>query len=442
MGDLLRNMLAKRKEGILCGVPSYCTANELVIEAILRQAKRFDDQILIEATANQVNQFGGYTGMKPLDFKEFVYGIADKVDFPRENITLGGDHLGPLTWANENEADAMDKAETLVRLFVRAGYKKIHLDTSMRLADDDRDTMLSDEVIAARGARLYAACEEEYQKLLKQNPLEQCPVYIIGSEVPIPGGAQEAEDSIAVTSPEAVERTLAVYKEQFEKAGLKDAFKNIIGVVVQPGVEFGDDTIFHYNRLNAAKLCETMKKYKGIVLEGHSTDYQSPERLKQMVEDGIAILKVGPALTFALRDGLFALGQIEKVLLPKERQVDFESVLEKVMLENPGNWSRHYHGDEKELAVKRKYSYSDRCRYYFAKQEVQEAIKRLLDNIDSVEVPLGLLHQFMPIQYVKVRDKKLDKNAKALVLDSVNEIVETYNYAVKYHYVIGEVFTA
>lgn len=440
MSDLLRDMIAKRKEGIICGVPSYCTANELVIESVLKQAKRFDDSILIEATANQVNQFGGYTGMKPADYREFVYEIADRIGFPRENVVLGGDHLGPLTWVDEDEASAMDKAEELVRLFVAAGYKKIHLDTSMRLASDPTDEMLSDETIAARGARLYAACEEEYQKLLEKNPEEKRPVYIIGSEVPIPGGAQEEEDSISVTKPAAVEKTLAAYKEQFEKVGMGDAFENIIGIVVQPGVEFGDDTVFHYNRVNAAELTAAMKKYDGVVMEGHSTDYQSPAGLKEMVEDGIAILKVGPALTFALRDGIFALSAIEKVMLPEEKQVKFEDVLEKVMMENPGNWQKHYHGNDKELYIKRKYSFSDRCRYYFALPEIQEAIAKLIENIDSVDIPLGLLHQYMPLQYVKVRDGKLAKEGRALLLDSVNEITETYNYATKYNYVIPEIF--
>ena len=440
MSDLLRDMIAKRKEGIICGVPSYCTANELVIESVLKQAKRFDDSILIEATANQVNQFGGYTGMKPADYREFVYEIADRIGFPRENVVLGGDHLGPLTWVDEDEASAMDKAEELVRLFVAAGYKKIHLDTSMRLASDPTDEMLSDETIAARGARLYAACEEEYQKLLAKNPEEKRPVYIIGSEVPIPGGAQEEEDSISVTKPAAVEKTLAAYKEQFEKVGMGDAFENIIGIVVQPGVEFGDDTVFHYNRVNAAELTAAMKKYDGVVMEGHSTDYQSPAGLKEMVEDGIAILKVGPALTFALRDGIFALSAIEKVMLPEEKQVKFEDVLEKVMMENPGNWQKHYHGNDKELYIKRKYSFSDRCRYYFALPEIQEAIEKLIENIDSVDIPLGLLHQYMPLQYVKVRDGKLAKEGRALLLDSVNEITETYNYATKYNYVIPEIF--
>ena len=440
MSDLLRDMIEKRKEGIICGVPSYCTANELVIESVLKQAKRFDDSILIEATANQVNQFGGYTGMKPADYREFVYEIANRIGFPRENVVLGGDHLGPLTWVDEDEASAMDKAEELVRLFVAAGYKKIHLDTSMRLASDPTDEMLSDETIAARGARLYAACEEEYQKLLAKNPEEKRPVYIIGSEVPIPGGAQEEEDSISVTKPAAVEKTLAAYKEQFEKVGMGDAFENIIGIVVQPGVEFGDDTVFHYNRVNAAELTAAMKKYDGVVMEGHSTDYQSPAGLKEMVEDGIAILKVGPALTFALRDGIFALSAIEKVMLPEEKQVKFEDVLEKVMMENPGNWQKHYHGNDKELYIKRKYSFSDRCRYYFALPEIQEAIAKLIENIDSVDIPLGLLHQYMPLQYVKVRDGKLAKEGRALLLDSVNEITETYNYATKYNYVIPEIF--
>lgn len=440
MGDLLRDMIAKRKEGIHCGVPSYCTANALVIESILRQAKRFDDDVLIEATANQVNQFGGYTGMKPEDFKNFVYEIADSIDFPREKVVLGGDHLGPLTWQNENEAEAMEKSDTLVRMFVAAGFKKIHLDTSMRLADDSRDEMLSDETIARRGARLYAACEEEYQKLLAVNPDEKRPVFIIGSEVPIPGGAQEEEESISVTKPEAVEKTLAAYREEFEKVGMGDAFENIIGIVTQPGVEFGDDTVFHYDRVNAANLVKAMKKYDGVVMEGHSTDYQSPEELKAMVEDGIAILKVGPALTFGLRNGIFALSEIEKYMVAEEKQVKFPEVLEKVMMENPGNWQKHYHGNDAELFIKRKFSFSDRCRYYFALPEIQEAIDKLIANMNEVDIPLGLLHQYMPLQYVKVRDGKLPKEAKALLMDSVNEFVETYNYACKYNYMIAEVF--
>ena len=297
--DALRRMLKNRQNGLkFAGIPSFCTANGLVIEACLKQALRFDDCVLIEATANQVNQYGGYTGMKPADFRDFVYRIADQVGFDRDRIILGGDHLGPLTWQKEPESSAMAKSVELVKLFVSAGFKKIHLDTSMRVTDDSREEPLTDETIARRGAILYKACEEAYQELLAKNPREERPAFIIGSEVPIPGGAQEAEDSISVTKPEAVEHTLQAYREQFEKQGIHDAFHNIIGIVVQPGVEFGDEDIFHYNRENALKLTTYMKTHPEIVLEGHSTDYQSPEGLRWMVEDGIAILKVGPASHF------------------------------------------------------------------------------------------------------------------------------------------------
>ena len=439
--DALRAMLEKRKSGMkYAGIPSFCTANDLVIEACLKQALRFDDYVLVEATANQVNQFGGYTGMRPADYRDFVYKIADGVGFPRERIILGGDHLGPLTWQNEPEESAMEKSIELVKLFVLAGFKKIHLDTSMRVADDPTDVMLSDETIARRGAILYEACEEAFQELRKLNPNEVRPAFIIGSEVPIPGGAQEAEDSISVTKPEAVEKTLAVYKEQFEKRGLKNAFDNIIGIVVQPGVEFGDADVFHYDRTNAAQLTGAMKKYDNVVLEGHSTDYQSPEELRQMVEDGIAILKVGPALTFSLREGLFALSMMEKILVPTSKQARFMDVMEETMLKNPGNWQKHYHGTEAELFIKRQYSFSDRCRYYFAQPEIQEAIAKLFDNLSNVDIPLSMLRQYMPQQYIKVRDGVLPMDPKALAEDCVVHLVEDYNYATKLNYMIADAF--
>ena len=159
MQNPIREMVTKRQLGIHCGVPSFCCANKLVIEAVLEQAKRFDDTVLIEATSNQVNQYGGYTNMRPKDFRNFVYQIADKIEFSREKIVLGGDHLGPLPWVDLPAAEAMEKAKELVALTVASGYTKIHLDTSMKLGDDPIDEPLSDEIIAERGAVLYQACE-------------------------------------------------------------------------------------------------------------------------------------------------------------------------------------------------------------------------------------------------------------------------------------------
>ena len=98
-----KNPLSKIKSG----VPSYCTANEIVIEALFEQAAKLNTEILIEGTANQINQFGGYTGMTPEDFKNYVFEIADRVNFNKNKIILGADHFGPLVWANLNEDEAM-----------------------------------------------------------------------------------------------------------------------------------------------------------------------------------------------------------------------------------------------------------------------------------------------------------------------------------------------
>lgn len=432
----MRSIIEKRKKGITCGIPSYCTANPLVIEACLQQGVRFNDSILIEATANQVNQFGGYTGMRPADFRDMVYEIADKVGFPKSSIILGGDHLGPLTWYNEPEETAMDKAEALVREYVAAGYKKIHLDTSMRLADDSRTEPLQLSKIARRGARLYQACEEEFHKLLANNPRETPPVYIIGSEVPIPGGEQSETDAISVTRVEDLHATIDAYQAEFAAIGVPDAMEHVVGIVVQPGVEFGDENIARYDRVKTVELCQAVREYPGLVMEGHSTDYQPVFQLREMVDDGIAILKVGPALTNALREGLFSLSMIESELLPDEQQSHFRDVLDRVMVEDSGYWHKYYQGTEHALRLKRRYSLSDRCRYYMQDPRVKDSMESLFRNIDSVRIPKGLLRQYMPSQYIMLREGLMECSARELVKSHIIEVVEEYNYATKCNYTI------
>ena len=78
----LQVMMEKRRNGEICGIPSYCSANELVLEQALRRAKELNTPTLIEATANQVNQFGGYTGMVPADLYNMVLEMAKKIDLP------------------------------------------------------------------------------------------------------------------------------------------------------------------------------------------------------------------------------------------------------------------------------------------------------------------------------------------------------------------------
>ena len=425
----MQEMMEKRRQGIKCGIPSYCTANELALEIAIRRAKMLNQPVLIEATANQVNQYGGYTGMLPKDFYKLVLDMAAAIDLPEQMVILAGDHLGPLTWQNLPEAEAMEKSIELVYQYTRAGFTKIHLDTSMKVADD-AEGLLSTEVIARRGATLYKAAIKGYEELKAEKPDAIRPVFVIGSEVPIPGGAQEAEDSLAVTSVEAFKDTVATYKRVWEEEGVGAGMEDVIAVVVQPGVEFGDDQVFLYDHDAAADLCAALKEFPEVCFEGHSTDYQSAACLKAMVEDGIAILKVGPALTYGLREALFSMSLMENELVPAEERSNFIDVLEDTMLANPGNWQKHYHGDEKQLHLARKYSFSDRARYYMGQPEVLAAMEKLFTNLDTYKIPLNMLHQYMPLTYAKVRDGELPLEAKELAMDGVTNFMLDYEYAV------------
>lgn len=425
----LKKIVRIQKNGQAVGIYSCCSANEYVIKAVLKRGKEDNSCVLIESTANQCDQNGGYTGMTPRDFRDFVYRIADEMNFDCTKLFLGGDHLGPLTFAYKNEEEAMLDAEELIRCYVSAGFTKIHIDTSMRVASDDKNTRLSDEIIAARGARLAKVAEETYAKLKEENPDAIEPVYIVGSEVPIPGGAQGgADEGVQVTRVEDFEATLEAFKKAFEKENLEKAWGNVIAVVVQPGVEEKDAGCTEYDRTKAKELCAAIRKYDNIVFEGHSTDYQTKIKLRELVEDGVAILKVGPGLSFAMREALFSLAHIENILY-KEKSSHLMDVLEEAMLEEPKHWQKHYVGTEEEIALKRRYSFSDRCRYYMPNEKVAKARETMIHNLRKTGVPLNLLSQFMPIQYTKVREGVLVNDPEELIVDRIGNTVDEYLYA-------------
>ena len=370
--------------------------------------------------------------MTPLDFKNFVLEIADKVGFDKNKLFLGGDHLGPLTWTHLNEKEAMENATELIKHYVGAGFTKIHIDTSMKGNDDDPDTRLSDETIAKRGAYLAKVAQDTYAELLKKDPEAIAPIYIVGSEVPIPGGAVGSEDNgVEVTKVEDFKATVATFEKAFLDNDLKDAWDNVIAVVVQPGVEEKDSGCTEYDREKAKELMASIKEYPNLIFEGHSTDYQTKIKLKELVEDGVGILKVGPGLTFAMREALFALAHIEEELL-YGRDVKTSNLIEtldKAMLNDDKYWKKHYQGTDLEIRLKRKYSFSDRCRYYMPLPEVNDAINTLIDNLNTYGIPLNLLSQFMPIQYTKVREGKLDNNPEALIVDRIINTIDEYLYA-------------
>ncbi len=228
---------------------------------------------------------------------------------------------------------------------------------------------------------------------------------------------------------------MAAFKHAFALNGLDSAWERVIAMVVQPGVEYADERVVEYNRTAAAGLTACLKDWPGLVFEGHSTDYQPRERLREMVEDGVAILKVGPALTFGLREGLFALERIEAELV-KLRPFPvsgFRTTLEWAMRENDRHWSGYYHGHEADLCYARAFSYSDRARYYLPVPRVSAAVSTLLSNLDREGIPPALLSQYLPAQYHRVRGGQLSMRAEDLLVDHVGDWIDDYMYAtIKY----------
>ncbi len=426
--DTFLEIIANNRKIGAEGIFSVCSSNEDVLEACFLQAKEDESILLIESTSNQVDQYGGYTGMKPADFAGFVYAIAKKVGFPREMILLGGDHLGPNKWQGLPSAEAMIKSEVLIKEYIKAGFQKIHLDTSMFCADDpgDRGKPLSNEIVASRAAILCRVAEDTWKKYCP-NPAP--PLYVIGSEVPVPGGAQKEEDVIHPTKPEDAARTIDITRQTFIDEGLADAWERVVAVVVQPGVEFGDDRVFQYNRDLARSLSQKIHRYDKLVYEVHSTDYQSEDNLKKLVEDSFCILKVGPWLTFAYREALYALEAIEAEMMGEKSQdlSNLKKTLDKAMRDKPEHWRKYYTGTEHQKFFKRKYSLSDRSRYYWPDESVSQAKDRLFKNLRKNQIPLSLLSQFMPYQFHKVLDGKLANDPKEIVFDYIRIIAGIYS---------------
>ncbi len=419
--DALAALATAHAAGAPRGITSVCSAHPLVIEAALLQAKADGVDALIEATCNQVNQQGGYTGLTPVMFRDQVYEIAARVGQPRARIILGGDHLGPNPWRRLPAEQALQQAVAMVAAYAEAGFSKLHLDTSMGCAGEA--AALPDDITARRAARLAAVAE---QAARASHAISGRPCYIIGTEVPIPGGAHESLDHLEVTKPEAALATYAIHQQEFRSAGLSEAFARVIALVVQPGVEFDNIGIAPYQPERARGLSAALSQMPGLVFEAHSTDYQPHACLSALVRDGFAILKVGPALTFALREALYGLDQIAAALDPAWREQSLMNAMERLMLANPGHWQSHYGGPPETQRLLRHYSYSDRIRYYWAMPEATAAANQLIARLTDVKIPEILISQFLPQLYSRVIDRILQPSPRMLLIEAIRDVLRAY----------------
>jgi len=398
----IASLINQNRLGDTVGLPCFCTANEMVLRSIFQYAQTYQTAAVVEATCNQVNQDGGYTGMRAADFRDWMGTLVKEFGLSPDAIILGGDHLGPNPWRHLPAEQAMEKADVLVRDYAQAGFKKIHLDASMACGGEPTPSF---ELVATRAARLCKIAE-------KHSPHPDELIYIVGTEVPIPGGETDDMDELTLTSVDRLNETIDTHREAFERARLSHVWPKIVSVVTQPGVDFSHTAIHRFEPEKATELASAVEGIDSMTFEAHSTDYQPTEALAELVNKHFFFLKVGPELTFRMREAVFALAHIEELL----------SVIDQAMDDNPEHWTPYYQGNADTVGQLRHFSYSDRIRYYWTVPTVQSALKKLFSNLTDRKIPETIVSQYFPDREFG----SLDVGASQLATDHIAKCMSRY----------------
>jgi D-tagatose-bisphosphate aldolase class II non-catalytic subunit len=420
--NLLEEIVRQNRAGKPVAIASVCSAHPDVLTASMQLASERGTHLLVEATSNQVNQFGGYTGLDPAGFIRTVHQLCDAQSVDRAQVIFGGDHLGPQAWRSEDAELAMNNAKVMMRQYIEAGFSKIHLDCSEGCRGEP--SQVGDDLAADRAAQLAAICEAAAGNA-------SAPNYVVGTEVPPPGGARGAEEehSILLTTKDRAQATLSRHKSAFSRLGLEDAFERVIGLVVQPGVEFGPDHVDVFDIASPNLLADALASYPKIAFEAHSTDYQPDAVFVELARRHFAILKVGPALTFAYRQAMYSLDAILAYSQPPSNRRKLPEVLEEFMLEQPKHWQSHYMGSDETRRLLRHFGYADRIRYYWTVPQVASLVEAIEAQFNALNIPTPMLLQFFSPSVLD-RAEKLRASgctpAKALIHSEIQSALDPY----------------
>lgn len=420
MTNPLIHLKKRHLAGQIGGMPAVCSSHPLVLKMAMKRAKADNRPLLIEATANQVNQHGGYTGMTPAGFSAFIRRMAESVELPFDRIIIGADHLGPHVWKHELSSTAMSRAAELAVQCMAAGFGKIHLDTAAPCADDPL-SILPTEIVAERAVTICRAAESA----ANSSNAQYLPLYVIGNEVPPPGGGLTSD--LIVTRPEDLFDALDVYEKAFRKAGLTSAWERVVAVVVQPGVEFGDRMIAAYDHNRASALSAAHDRLPGIITyEIHAADYQTPDTLKQMVQDHFMLIKAGPCLTFAFREAVYALTYIEDACPDIAERSHLRKIMAGLMAGHPQHWQSHYlSNSDEEIELLKIYSFRDRIRYYWNIPDALSAYHALIRNLNR-PIPEALLRQFFPDLYPAIMSGRLAPKPNEIIEYRIEKALGVY----------------
>jgi len=393
-------------------LPSFCSSNSIVLSNLIKFCKFNNLPILIESTSNQVNQFGGYSKKTPNAFIKTVKQIARKENFNLKKIFFGGDHLGPLPWKNYNSQIAMKNSLELVKSYLKAGYNKIHLDTSIKCLDDKK---INNQLVYNRTSFIF--------KKLNLKKYVSKVFFVFGTEVPLSGG----NDTIKIipTSIKQIKNEFKGFRE------LLNNKKKYFALVIEPGMKFMHQSINKPNLKNFKKK-KFFSQKNNFTYEAHSSDYQSLKTLKNLVKNNFKFLKVGPELTYQLTKSLIFMESLEKKLVVKKSF--FTKILFRQMKKNNSFWLSYFNKKNKtsfKNIIKSKF---DRTRYYLEDRKVLSSINLLKKNINK--------HKIQEIiQPLLKKDLKLILNIKnQLKLSNFESISYLYLNSVFAKYYIASGF--
>ena len=289
------------------GVTSVCTAHPIVIEAALSlgashgQARPHRGDLQSGQPGGRLHRHDA--GRFPRDSSRPLRRASV---FDPSRIILGGDHLGPNPWKHLPADEAMQRAKTMIDAYARAGFAKLHLDTSMGCAGEPAalarrsDRWARRRLGQSRGRRRGKRASLRFTSSAPKSPCREA--------------RSTRWTALEVTRPEAALRTVEVHQKAFSDAGLEAAFARAIGVVVQAGRRVRQRRSHSLQAREGGAPHGSVGEAAGLCLRSALDGLSAGGLLSTLwCRDGFAILKVGPWLTFALREALYGLDCIARV---------------------------------------------------------------------------------------------------------------------------------
>lgn len=391
-------------------LPSFCTANFNVIKILIIFAKYYNLPILLESTSNQVNQFGGYTGLTPRQFYKKIDKLKKKIKIKNKQVMIGADHLGPLPWKKLNSKIALKNAKTLIKKCISLKYDKIHIDSTI-VCKDDKNLNLN--LIRSRSAKIFNTVPKKDIKNI---------FFVFGSEVPFAGGGNTNKIKPSVLNNIKVDYFL--YNSILKN--LNSNKKNKFSLVVEPGMAFSNSKI-SLPKLKKFKKNLSFSKKNNFSYEAHSTDYQRLVTLKKLVKNNFRFLKVGPELTFDFYQAIKKMEKIEDTNCNQKSNISYE--LMKAMSKDNKYWKDYYKGTKKKIEFLKLNSYLDRMRYYWDSKNVKKSMIKLFKNIDTI--PQKVLKKELKLK--SNEEKQIDKinlkNSDYIIFYYLNSTIKKYYLA-------------